>query len=78
MNISKEALQNLKDRFPVGCRVRLTKMEDVQAPPIGTYGTVVLVDSIGSIHVAWDTGSSLAVVYGEDSCVRVNYNSSEN
>lgn len=43
-------------------------MEDPQAPPIGTKGTVVGVDDIGSIMVRWDTGSGLSVVYGEDSC----------
>lgn len=41
-------------------------MEDVQAPPIGTKGTVLGVDDIGSIMVAWDNGSLLNVVYSVD------------
>ena len=41
-------------------------MEDPQAPPVGTKGTVIGVDDIGSIMVSWDNGSSLNVVYGED------------
>ena len=41
-------------------------MDDPQAPPIGTQGTVMGVDDIGSIMVAWDNGSGLNVVYGED------------
>lgn len=65
-------LEELKKQYPVGSRVELTKMEDVQAPPIGMKGTVLGVDDIGSIMVAWDNGSSLNVVYGVDRCKRLN------
>ena len=34
----------------------------------GARGTVKCVDDMGTIHVRWDCGSSLGVVYGEDSC----------
>lgn len=37
---SKEIVETVRKRYPVGCRVRLVKMDDVQAPPIGTLGTV--------------------------------------
>jgi len=43
-------------------------MDDVQAPPIGTKGTVYGVDDSGSILANWDNGSALNVVYGVDSC----------
>ena len=43
-------------------------MDDPQAPPVGTKGTVLGVDDIGSVAVAWDNGSRLSVVYGEDFC----------
>lgn len=69
--ISKEALQNLRERFPKGTRVELVKMEDPQAPPAGTKGTVLGVDDIGSIMVAWDNGCGLSVAYGEDRCRKV-------
>ena len=46
--ISKEALQNLRERFPKGTRVEMVKMEDPQAPSAGTKGTVLGVDDIGS------------------------------
>ena len=59
-------LESLKKKYPKGTRVELVKMNDVQAPPIGTKGTVIGVDDIGSIMVSWDSGSSLNVVYGED------------
>jgi hypothetical protein len=66
--ISKERLQALRERFKPGTRVELLKMDDVQAPPIGTKGTVIGVDDIGSIMVHWDNGSGLSVAYGEDEC----------
>ena len=69
--ISREALQALRERFPKGTRVELVKMDDPQAPPIGTKGTVLGVEDIGSIMVAWDNGGSLSVVYGEDICRKV-------
>ena len=64
--ISKEALQALRERFPKGTRVELVQMDDPQAPPIGTKGTVVRVDDIASLCMRWDNGSSLHVAYGED------------
>lgn len=68
MFIRKEILEKLRKQYPPGIRVELIRMEDVQAPPTGTQGTVIGVDDIGSIMVSWDNGSSLSVVYGEDSC----------
>ncbi len=70
--ISREALSILRQQFPAGSRVELLKMVDSQAPPLGTKGTVVGVDDIGSIMVHWDNGSSLNVVYGEDLCQRIS------
>jgi len=67
-NICKELLEDLRERYPEGTRVELVRMDDAQAPPVGTKGTVTAVDDIGTIHVKWDTGSSLGVAYGEDQC----------
>lgn len=66
--ISREALLGLRERYRPGTRVELVCMDDAQAPPIGTKGNVIGVDDIGSVMVRWDNGSSLSVVYGEDSC----------
>ena len=53
--------------YPVkGSCVRLLKMSDEQAVPSGTLEKVTHVDSIGSIHVNWATGSTLALIPGED------------
>ena len=67
---NKEVVERIRRQFPVGCRVELLRMDDVQAPPIGTKGTVTGVDDTASIMVSWDNGSGLNVVYGEDLCLR--------
>ena len=68
--IRKETLERLRKQYPAGTRVELTHMNDPWNTRLhhGCRGTVVAVDDIGTIHVAWDCGSSLGVVYGEDSC----------
>lgn len=70
---SKETIERLRRDFPAGCRVELLRMDDPQAPPIGTNGTVIGVDDLASIMVAWDNGSGLNVAYGEDRCRRVDH-----
>lgn len=64
--IEKETLSLLKEEYPVGTKIQLIKMDDCQAPPIGTKGTVIGIDDTGSILVNWDNGSGLNVIYGED------------
>ena len=71
--ISREVLQSLREQYPKGTRVELISMNDPYNTKLlpGCRGTVVSVDSIGTIHVAWDCGSGLGVVYGEDYCRKV-------
>jgi hypothetical protein len=64
--ISKKELMCLREMYPTGTRIELVKMDDVQAPPKGTLGTVYGVDDTGSLLVHWDNGSGLNVIYGED------------
>ncbi|ARP51089.1 DUF4314 domain-containing protein [Ruminococcaceae bacterium CPB6] len=64
--IRPEQLEQLKKAYPNGTRVELIKMDDVQAPPAGTRGTVYGVDDTGSLLVHWDNGGGLNVIYGED------------
>ena len=63
---NRETIERLKERYPEGTRVELISMSDTYAPPTGTQGTVTGVDDIGSLLVHWDNGSSLNVLYGED------------
>ena len=62
----KEIVEQLRSEYPEGTRVELVRMDDPQAPPVGTKGTVQGVDDVGSILVVWDNGSSLNVAYGPD------------
>lgn len=66
MILREEKLNKLRKEYPKGTRVRLLKMNDPQAPELGTLGTVRGVDDAGSIMVNWDNGSRLNVVFGED------------
>lgn len=68
---SKEIVEMVRRQYPKGCQVELVRMDDVQAPPVGTKGTVIGVDDTASIMVKWDNGCGLNVVYGEDSCRRI-------
>lgn len=63
---SKEIVEGIRREYPAGTRVELVRMDDPQAPPIGTLGTVLGVDDAGSLLMRWDNGSGLNVVYGED------------
>lgn len=63
---NKETVDRIRMEYPTGTRVVLVKMDDAQAPPIGTKGTVSGVDDTGSLLMHWDNGSGLNVVYGED------------
>lgn len=57
----------LKEKYPEGTKIRLICMDDFQAVPSGTVGTVRKVDDMGTIHVLWDNGSTLGVIDGVDS-----------
>ena len=69
-SISKEELQRIREQYPEGTRVELIKMNDPYRTELvsGCRRTVRFVDDTGTIHVSWDIGSSLGVVYGEDAC----------
>lgn len=58
---TEETVATLKKMYPVGCRVELLFMNDTQAPPVGTKGTVIGVDDIGSYGQLYVMKSILAV-----------------
>ncbi|MCD7723966.1 MAG: DUF4314 domain-containing protein [Clostridiales bacterium] len=75
---SKEIVDVVRNAYPVGTRVELVHMDDVQASPTGTQGTVIGVDDTASVMVAWDNGSGLNVIYGEDVIRKVSDHDREN
>lgn len=51
----------------VGDRVELIRCEDPYTVlKRGELGNVVFVDDTGTVHVSWDSGSSLGMIPGED------------
>ena len=64
---TKQCIQNMKEAFPEGAEVELVFMDDIyRTMPAGLKGKVLFIDSIGTIHVAWENGSSLGVVWNAD------------
>jgi len=56
----------MKKIFTPGLRIKLESMKDPHSVPDGTLGTVDFVDDAGQIHMKWDNGSTLALIYNED------------
>lgn len=68
----RSVVERLRDHYPKGARVELISMDDpyTKHKP-GDKGTVIHVDDIGTIHIAWDKGSSIGVAYGVDRIRRI-------
>ena len=55
IQFSREDVMFLRDKYPVGTKIKLTEMKDPVRPvPPGTIGEVTGVDDAGTIHVAWE------------------------
>jgi hypothetical protein len=46
-------------------------MEDSYAPKEGTLGKVFHIDDTGTIHINWNNGSTLGIVFGVDKIERI-------
>ncbi len=64
--LNENKINMIKKMYPAGTKVELIDMDDTQAPPMGTIGTIIFVDAIGQIHVQWENGSTLALNYELD------------
>ena len=69
--VTQQELEQLRQQYPKGTRLKLIAMEDPQGVPEGTVGEVELVDDIGQIHVNWENGSSLALIPEADKFIRI-------
>lgn len=67
--VSKASLQALKEQYTKGTRVELVYMDDPYNTKLvpGSKGTVVEIDSLGTIFVEWDCGSGLGLIPNVDS-----------
>ena len=68
----EKVAKKAKEEFPVGSRVVLVAElnDDFSKLKAGDKGTVVFVDDMGTVHVNWDCGSGLGLIYGEDEFYR--------
>ena len=64
---TEKELTALREKYSTGTIVKLISMDDVQSPPVGTIGEVTLIDDMGSVHVHWQNGSTLALIPDVDS-----------
>ena len=63
----RQRVASTKLNYPPGTRLELIEMGDDPRPVAsGTRGTVKVVDDMGSIHMQWDNGRTLAIVPSED------------
>ena len=62
----RETVERIRREYPAGTRIALIAMDDVQAPPEDTCGTVLAVDDVASLLVHWDNGSALNVAFRVD------------
>ena len=63
----RQRVASTKLNDPPGTRLELIEMGDDPRPVAsGTRGTVKVVDDMGSIHMQWDNGRTLALIPGED------------
>ena len=69
---NKETVEQIRRMYPAGTRVELLAMDDPQAPPVGTRGTVLGVDDTGSLLMKWDNGSGLNVIWQQDRVRKVS------
>ena len=56
------SVDELRKLYPPYTTIRLIKMFDEYAPSAGTIGTITNIDDAGTIHVKWETGSSLGLI----------------
>ena len=65
---NKSYLAQLRKQYPVGTKIQLISMRDEKYPILpGTIGEVTHIDDMGSIHMKWQNGSSLAIIPEVDS-----------
>ena len=61
--ISEDKLNEIKEKYPIGTRVKLTKDMDDKYPILaGTIGTIDYIDSEGQLHMIWENGRTLALI----------------
>lgn len=65
--MSREQVERLRERYPIGSQIELHEMPDDPRPiESGTRGKLIDIDDTGTLFVKWDNGRCLGVVPGHD------------
>lgn len=65
--MSREQVERLRERYPIGSRIELHEMLDDPCPiEPGSKGELLYIDDGGVLHIKWDNGRGLGVVPGKD------------
>lgn len=76
--ISENKLKEIKEKYPIGSKVKLLKDMDDKYPVLaGTIGTVDYIDSEGQLHMTWENGRTLALLPDIDQFEILNTSSIE-
>ena len=65
--LSEKEVEKIKNKYPIGTRIKLNYMADDYGVPSVTFGTVDFVDDAGQIQMIWDNGRTLPLIENEDS-----------
>lgn len=64
---SRDEVARIKEKYPVGTRIRVEHMPNDPDPiPYGTQGVVQDVDDVGQLVMKWDNGRTLSLIPGVD------------
>lgn len=67
MNFDRNKVEMVKWQYPVGTRIRLNSLCNVERDmPVGLCGTVIGVDDQPALLMKWDNGRSLSLMPFED------------
>ena len=69
---SEKEVEEIKNKYKVGDRIKLISMDDDFAVPSGTYGTIDYIDDDGQIHMNWENGRTIPLIYGVDKFEVIN------
>ncbi len=71
--MNREQIKLLKKHYKKGARVKLINLSDNFSKfKAGEVGTIKKVDGMGQIHVNWDNGLQLALIYALDDFVVIS------
>ena len=67
-------VERIREQYPQGTKLRLLKdMDDPYTPKrAGDVMTVSYIDDAGQIHGTWESGGSIALLYGTDAFEEVS------